>query len=88
MTRKPHPGRRRRRPRAQPASSAHAAARGSAAHGVEPWREVREDKLARARALLRKPDYPGEKVLQSIARLLARHLQGPGGERRLREPSP
>jgi len=36
---------------------------------------VRKDKVARARKLLDNPDYPPPKVLDSVARLLAKHLR-------------
>ena len=38
------------------------------------WKEVRAEKVARARKLLQDPSYPSNKVLSSIARLMARHL--------------
>ena len=41
---------------------------------VQPWREVRPDKVARARKLLEDPSYPPKKVTDAVASLLARHL--------------
>ena len=41
----------------------------------KPWLAVRKDKVARARKLLDNPDYPPPKVLDSVARLLAKHLR-------------
>lgn len=38
------------------------------------WKEVRAEKVARAKKLLQDPAYPSGQVLNSIARLLARHL--------------
>ena len=38
------------------------------------WKEVRPDKVARAKKLLQDPNYPSGKVLGSVARLMARHL--------------
>jgi hypothetical protein len=41
----------------------------------KPWLAVRKGKVARARRLLEDPNYPPPKVLDSVARLLARHLR-------------
>ena len=38
------------------------------------WKESRPEKVARARKLLKDPNYPSPKVLNSVARLLAKHL--------------
>ncbi|MEY2408693.1 MAG: hypothetical protein QOF48_1363 [Verrucomicrobiota bacterium] len=39
-----------------------------------PWQSVRPDKIERARKLIRDPNYPGPKVVNAVARLLAKHL--------------
>lgn len=41
----------------------------------QPWRSVRKSQVARARRLIREPGYPSNKVLNSVARLLAKHLR-------------
>lgn len=41
----------------------------------KPWLAVRKGKVARARRLLRDSNYPPPEVLDSVARLLARHLK-------------
>jgi hypothetical protein len=38
------------------------------------WKESRPEVVARAKKLLKNPGYPSAKVLNSVARLLARHL--------------
>jgi hypothetical protein len=38
------------------------------------WKESRPAVVARARKLLKNPNYPSPKVLNSMARLLAKHL--------------
>jgi hypothetical protein len=38
------------------------------------WKESRPEAVARARKLLKDPNYPSAKVMNSVAKLLARHL--------------
>jgi hypothetical protein len=38
------------------------------------WKEIRAEKVARAKKLLEQPGYPSGKVINSIARLMAKHL--------------
>jgi hypothetical protein len=40
----------------------------------DAWKEVRPEKVARAKKLLQNPGYPSGKVINSVARLLAKHL--------------
>jgi hypothetical protein len=40
------------------------------------WKEVRPEKVARAKRLLQDPNYPSGKVMGAVARLMARHLSG------------
>jgi anti-sigma28 factor (negative regulator of flagellin synthesis) len=39
--------------------------------------EVRQEKVERAKKLIRDPGYPPDKVVKSVARLLARELKRP-----------
>jgi hypothetical protein len=49
------------------------------ATGPQAWQSVRKSRIARAKQLLKEKDYPPEEILESVARLLARHLKpGPG----------
>lgn len=41
----------------------------------KPWLDVRKEKVARARRLVRDSNYPPPEVLDSVAGLLARHLK-------------
>ena len=41
---------------------------------TQPWNETRDEKVARARKLIRDADYPDDAINGSIARLLARYL--------------
>ena len=41
----------------------------------QPWRAVRESKVTRARKLIRDPGYPSHKIMDSVARLLAKHMR-------------
>ncbi|HEU0009880.1 MAG TPA: hypothetical protein VFT34_08700 [Verrucomicrobiae bacterium] len=49
--------------------------RGGQPTAGKPWLAVRKAKVARARRLLADPNYPSPKVLDSVARLLAKHLR-------------
>jgi len=49
--------------------------RGGQPPAGKPWLAVRKGKVARARRLIADPKYPSPKVLDSVARLLARHLR-------------
>ena len=48
----------------------------SAEKSIDPstWNNVRPEKVARAKKLIRRKSYPSKKVLDSLANLLARHL--------------
>ena len=48
-----------------------------AAPAGQPWKGVRPAKIAKAKALLRQDDYPPRQVLESVAELLAEHLEKP-----------
>ena len=41
----------------------------------KPWLSVRPSKIERARKLIRDPGYPQRKIVDSVARLLAKHLR-------------
>jgi hypothetical protein len=41
----------------------------------KPWLSVRPAKVERARKLIRDPNYPDSKTIDSVARLLAKHLK-------------
>ena len=41
----------------------------------KPWLSVRPGKIERARKLIRDPGYPQHKIVDSVARLLAKHLR-------------
>ena len=58
----------------RPTNSAPARRRTSAA---KPWAETRAGKMARAKKLLRDPNYPTPAILQSVANLLASKLDRP-----------
>lgn len=56
---------------------------GALGHAQEPsyfpgvkgsWQESRPEKVARAKRLLKNPYYPSPKVINAIARLMAKHL--------------
>ena len=49
--------------------------RGGQPPAGKPWLEVRKDKVARARRLLADPNYPPARVLDSVARKLAKQLR-------------
>jgi len=42
--------------------------------GGKPWQSLRKAKVKRARKLAADPNYPPKKVMDSVADLLARHL--------------
>ena len=42
--------------------------------GPHPWQSLRKSKIARAKKLVRNGEYPPKKVIESVAKLLARHL--------------
>ena len=44
--------------------------------GPHPWQSLRKSKVAHGKKLVRKSNYPPKKVLESVAKLLARHLPG------------
>jgi len=44
--------------------------------GPHPWQSLRKSKVASAKKLVQNGDYPPKKVMESVARLLARHLRG------------
>ena len=44
-------------------------------HGEAVGQEVRPEKVARARRLVQDENYPQREVIESVAELLARHLQ-------------
>jgi hypothetical protein len=41
----------------------------------KPWLSVRPSRIERARKLIRDPGYPQRKIVDSVARLLAKHLR-------------
>jgi len=41
----------------------------------QPWKGVRPAKVAKAKLLLRDASYPSRKVVESVAELLAEHLE-------------
>ena len=47
---------------------------GDAAGEVQPWQEVRPEKIDRARELIRDESYPSKEILESVADLLANGL--------------
>ena len=47
---------------------------GDAAGEVQPWQEVRPEKIERARELIRDESYPSKEILESVADLLANGL--------------
>ena len=45
-------------------------------HG-KPWKGVRSAKVARAKVLVRDDSYPSTQVMNSVAELLAKHMEVP-----------
>ncbi len=43
--------------------------------GANSWQAIRPAKVARAKELVKDPNYPSAKVLRSVARLLARRYK-------------
>jgi hypothetical protein len=50
------------------------------AAGPEPESIVRPDKVARGKKLIQDSDYPPPRVLQAVARVLARNWTSPKGD--------
>jgi hypothetical protein len=43
--------------------------------GPHAWQSIRKSKVTRARELVKEKGYPSKEVLESVAKLLARHLK-------------
>ena len=43
----------------------------------QPWKNVRQAEVVRAKALVRDESYPSRKVIDKVAELLAEHMEGP-----------
>ena len=43
----------------------------------QPWKSVRRAKIAKAKVLIRDDSYPSKQVMESVAELLAKHMEGP-----------
>lgn len=59
----------------KPGTTQPSAKRAGQQASTKPWLAVRKGRVARARKLLDDPNYPPPKVLESVARLLAKHLR-------------